>query len=155
MAFRTRTAPVGSPTGIGLRVILTLLGALGLIVSAFLPWLDGVGGLELPLRALIETTFTETSSTFTTVGFAAIVLGLLAVVGLAARFGGLTRAAGALGIVMVILFAIQVYRETGSVEMREGAWVALGGAIVAVIGGFMGWGTPVATQTVETVETVD
>ena len=86
-------------------------------------------GIEPPASAACtnpaaEPTFTETSSTFATVGFAAIVLGLLAVVGLAARFGGLTRAAGALGIVMVILFAIQVYRETGTVEMREGAWVA-------------------------------
>jgi hypothetical protein len=155
MAFRTRVAPVRSPaSGIGLRVILTLAGAAGLIVSAFTHWISDIRGLDLWLKALVETTFTTTDNRFATVGFVAIVLGLVAVVGLTARFGGLTRLAGALGIVMVILFGIEVYRETSTIEMQEGAWIALGGSVLAVIGGFLGWIPPAATTT-ETVETVE
>ena len=92
MALRTRVAPVRSPaTGIGLRLILTLLGAAGLIASAFFPWISDLEGRDLHMKSLIETTFVTTSNMFATVGFAAIVLGLVAIVGLAARFGGRAR----------------------------------------------------------------
>ena len=156
MALRTRVAPVRSPaTGIGLRLILTLLGAAGLIASAFFPWISDLEGRDLHMKSLIETTFVTTSNMFATVGFVAIVLGLVAIVGLAARFGGLTRAAGALGIVMVILFGIEVYRETGSIEMQEGPWIALAGSVLAVLAGFLGWRPPAAVTTEETVEAVE
>ena len=57
MAFRTRVAPVRSPaSGIGLRVLLTLAGAAGLIVSAFTHWISDIRGLDLWLKALVETT---------------------------------------------------------------------------------------------------
>lgn len=155
MALRTRAAPAGtSATGIGLRLILTLLGAAGLILSAFFPWISDINGLDLHLKSLIETTFVTTSNLFVTVGFAAIVLGLVAILGLAARFGGLTRAAGALGIVLVVLFGIEVYRETSSIEMQEGAWIALAGSVLAVLAGFLGW-RPAAVTTEETVDTVE
>jgi hypothetical protein len=155
MALRTRVAPVRSPaTGIGLRLILTLLGAAGLIASAFFPWISDIEGRDLHLKSLIETTFVVTSNMFATVGFAAIVLGLVAVIGLAARFGGLTRAAGALGIVMVVLFGIEVYRETSSIEMQEGPWIALAGSVLAVLAGFLGW-RPAAVTSTEAVDTVE
>ncbi|HKA68478.1 MAG TPA: sugar:proton symporter [Actinomycetes bacterium] len=158
MALRTRVAPVRSPaTGIGLRLIFTLLGAAGLIASAFFPWISDIEGRDLHVRSLIETTFVVSSNMFATVGFVAIALGLVAVIGLAARFGGLTRIAGALGIVMVVLFGIEVYRETSSVEMQAGAWFALAGSLLAVLAGFLGWRPPAVTTTepVETVEPVD
>src|SRR5262245_48592385 len=160
MALRTRVAPVRSPaTGIGLRLIFTLLGAAGLIASAFFPWISDIEGRDLHVRSLIETTFVVSSNMFATVGFVAIVLGLVAVIGLAARFGGLTRIAGAVGIgsVVVGVFGIHVYSETRSFEMQAVAWFALAGSLLAVLAGFLGWRPPAVTTTepVETVEPVD
>jgi hypothetical protein len=83
-----------------------------------------------------------------TVGFVSIVLGLLAIIGLAFRSGWLTRIAGALGIAAFVLFAITVSRASnlsfpGSIGV--GAWLALAGGVVALIGGFLGTRTVTAT----------
>jgi hypothetical protein len=43
----------------------------------------------------------------------------------------------ALGIVMFVLFAIEIYRDSMSHDIQVGAWVSLGGSIVALIGGFV------------------
>lgn len=123
---------------LGGRIVLTLLGAAGLIVGAFLEWTRGLAGTDLRIRALVTVRFAPSDRFVTTVGFVAIVLGLLAVLGLAGGTGWLTRLAGALGIVAFILFAIQVYRSPGAVRIGPGAWVALAGAVVALIGGFLG-----------------
>jgi hypothetical protein len=89
-----------------------------------------------------------------TVGFGAIVLGLLALLGLAFRSGWLTRLAGALGIVGFVLVAIELYRANGGQAFQFGAWLALVGGIVALIGGFFGTRTVVtaAPATTEVVE---
>ena len=122
------------------RVLLTLVGAAGLIIGAFLDWFQGTTGVDLDIRALWQTTFSKQSSTFVeTVGFVMIVLGLLAIIGLSPRSGWLTRFAGALGIAGFILFLIEVYRANQTVaDVKVGAWVALIGGIVALIGGFFG-----------------
>ncbi len=75
----------------------------------------------------------------TSIGSVAIALGLVAVVGLAIRSGWLTRLAGALGVVAFALFAIEVYRSASSLRSIEvGAWVALAGGVIALVGGFFG-----------------
>lgn len=129
-----------SIVGLLVRIVLTLAGAAGLIVGAFLDWFQGNTGVDLDIRAFWQTTFDRQSSTFIeTVGFVMIVLGLLAIVGLAPRSGWLTRFAGALGIAGFILFLIEVYRADLTVaDVKIGAWLALAGGIVALIGGFFG-----------------
>jgi uncharacterized membrane protein YgdD (TMEM256/DUF423 family) len=134
----------------GARIVLTLLGAAGLVVSAFMNWITDVNGVNLNIRALWQDNSiqSETSTFVGTVGFAVIVLGLLAIVGLAARSGWLTRLAGAVTIAGFVLFAIQVYRSdlhAGDIQM--GGWVALIGGVVALIGGFLGARTVVAPTT--------
>ncbi|MGH2572247.1 MAG: hypothetical protein ACRDGU_01965 [Actinomycetota bacterium] len=126
--------------GMAVRVLLTLLGAAGLIVSAFMDWIDGTTAVNLDIRALWEATFDQESATFiATVGFVMIVLGLLAIVGMAPRSGWLTGLAGALAIAAFVLFAIQVYRADRTVQdIDPGAWVALAGGALALIGGFFG-----------------
>jgi hypothetical protein len=138
-------APVAARTGwsmMGLvvRIILTLAGAAGLIVGAFLEWIQDTTGVDLDIRAFWQTTFDKQSSTFVeTVGFVMIVLGLLAIVGLAPRSGWLTRFAGALGIAGFVLFLIEVYRADQTVaDVQVGGWLALAGGIIALIGGFFG-----------------
>src|SRR6266540_1660459 len=119
--------------GLIVRIILTLAGAAGLIMGAFLDWFQGKAGVDLDIRALWQTTFDKQSSTF------------IETVGFAPRSGWLTRFAGALGIAGFVLFLIEVYRADQTVaDVRVGAWVALAGAVVALIGGFFGTRTVVA-----------
>jgi hypothetical protein len=124
--------------------VFTLAGAAGLIVGALLEWWNGMLGTDLTVKALYQSTFTTADRFLASVGFVAIVLGLLAVLGLAGSTGWLTRLAGALGLVMFILLAIQGYRASAnsvSAELDQvdvGAWIALAGSLVALVGGFLG-----------------
>ena len=79
------------------RAMFTLIGAAGLVVGAFLPWVRGIEGNRLALSALVRRPFVTEPNQLMTVGFVCVLLGLLAVVGLATS-GWLTRLAGALGI---------------------------------------------------------
>src|SRR5438094_6973489 len=128
--------------GLVVRIVLTLLGAAGMIVGAFLRWIHGITGVQLDARALWRTEFLNTSTFVRTAGFVVIVLGLLAIVGLAPRGGWLTRLAGVLGIVAFVLFTIELDRTPGRQFPDPGAWVgawtALSGSIIAMIAGFFG-----------------
>ena len=128
-----------STWGLLARIVLTLVGAAGMILGAFLAWARDVRAIDLDVRALYRTTFAHNTANFVaTVGFVVVVLGLLAVVGLAARSGWLTRLAGALGIVTFVLFVIELYRAAGSRPPGAGAWISLAGSVVALVGGFLG-----------------
>lgn len=130
---------------LAIRVVLTLAGAAGLVVGGFLDWTRTVSGVNLSVRAFYQRIVSTSSSNFAaTVGFAMIVLGLLAIVGLAPRSGWLTRMAGALGIAGIVLFFIQLYRGAGSHTSGPGPWLCLAGAIVALMGGFFGTRTVAA-----------
>src|SRR5207237_6245408 len=110
----TGTAATGMAWGsLAARIVLTLLGAAGMIVGAFLVWLRTpfrANGTELHVRFLWDTHASTTINFVGTVGFVMIVLGLLAILGLAFRTGWLTRLAGALGLVAWILFLITIVR---------------------------------------------
>ena len=129
------------------RIVLTLVGAAGLIIGAFMEWAPGTTGargskligVDLTGRALVQTTFRDSNSFVSTVGFGMIVLGLLAIVGLAFRSGWLTRLVGAVGVAGFVLFMIEVYRANlSATDVGAGAWMCLGGAVVALIAGFLG-----------------
>ena len=121
------------------RIVLTLAGAAGLIIGAFLHWIHDISGVDLTGRAYIQTTFRDARTFVVTAGFVMIVVGLVAILGLAPRSGWLTRLAGAVGIAGFVLLLIQVYRaDLTAADVQAGAWVALAGALVALIGGFLG-----------------
>ena len=125
--------------GLALRIALTLLGAAALVVSAFATWIQGELGVDLTVRSLWMTRFNTSATFVATVGFVAIVLGLLAIVGLAPRTGTLTRLVGALSIAMFVLFLIQVYRADRTLsDLNWAPWLVLAGGVVALIGGFLG-----------------
>lgn len=159
-ATTTAAVDVGpSAGGLSARIVLTLVGAGAMILGAFLNWFNFPGeipaGADIPGTAGIEWNWSILYSTedpfdagfFTSVGFVAIVLGLLALLGLALRTGWLTRLAGVLGIVMVILYAITLYRvpegEAGpggfSIgQIGIGAWLVVAGGLIVLIAGFLG-----------------
>ena len=126
-----QTTTTGQMAG---RILFTLLGAAGLIVGAFAEWVRNIDGVDLSVRALYDRPFRVEGDLVGTVGFIAIVLGLLAVAGLATS-GWLTRLAGALGIVVFILLLIQLYGGGQGLLPGVGPWLALTGGIIAVVGG--------------------
>jgi hypothetical protein len=138
--------------GIGSRVFLTLLGTAAIVVGAFLEWTAGIDGTKLDIRAFWTTTLRSTGVFVQTAGFAMIVLGLVAVIGLALGTGWVTRLAGAVAIVGLILFGIEVYRSAADESVQLGAWIVLAGAVVTLVAGFFGSQqlvtTPTATQVI-------
>jgi hypothetical protein len=142
----TRPTVVQQPTpraGMGslaLRIGLTLLGAGGLIFGSLMDWLRTVAGTNVAVGSFWGSPGT-TEAFLRSAGFVTIVLGLLAIVGLAPRSGWLTRLAGALGLVAAIMVVIQVYRAPGPASIGDlgiGYWLVVAGSIVALVGGFMG-----------------
>jgi hypothetical protein len=130
------------------RMVLTIIGAAGMIIGAFLKWLDQADqiGTQIEVQILWSLQVAGESNFITSVGFVCIVLGLLALLGLAFRTGWLTRVAGALAIVVFVLYAITVYRVPGDAGVGNigiGPWVVLAGGILALIGGFLGTRTVV------------
>src|SRR5918999_6176584 len=138
--------------GLAVRVCLPVLGAAAMIVAAFLPWMNGADGTTIPAEAFWSTTAEGGSTFVTSAGFVAIVLGLVALVGLAPRSGALTSLAGALMIVAMVLLGITLYRaEAGLDPVETGAWLCLAGGIVALVGGFFG-PRPEVVQHITTAE---
>jgi hypothetical protein len=154
----TTTAPVDvgpSAGGLSMRILLTLLGVALMIGGAFLGWFNfgevppgaqvpGAAGIEISWKIFYDAGVDNPfdASFFTSAGFISIILGLLALLGLALSTGWLTRLAGVLAIVAIVAYAITLYRVEGADlnigEIGLGAWfVALGGLIV-LIAGFLG-----------------
>ena len=120
------------------RIVLSLLGGAALVVGAFLDWTRGVVGTDLTNKVFVQTDFSSRTDIVKTAGGIAVVLGLLAVVGMVDRSGWLTRLAGALGIVAFALFAIEVYRASAPHSVQSGAWMVLGGGVVLTMAGLLG-----------------
>jgi hypothetical protein len=116
------------------RVLLTLIGASGLVVGAFMEWVRGVRGMNLSIEALYSRELAQRADIPATVGFVALVIGIVAIVGLATG-GWLTRLAGALGIVVFVLLLIQLYLGDTQLLPGPGPWLILTGGMVAAVGG--------------------
>jgi hypothetical protein len=136
-------------SGMAARVIFTLLGAAGMIVGAFLPWFRevappgiGLDGVEVSFSVFYSTDDPFGASFIESAGLVAIVLGVLALLGLVFRTGWLTTLAGVLGIVAVALVVITLYRVEGQdfdiFNTGGGLQLVLAGGILCVIGGFFG-----------------
>ena len=123
-----------------MRIVLTLVGAAGMVISALMNWAQGNAASDISVRALWSTRFAHPGNNWlTTVAAVMIGLAVIAIVGLAPRTGVLTSLAGALGIAIFVLFLVQLYRANFTVsDLDPGAWIALAGSIVALVGGFFG-----------------
>ena len=152
-AAPTTTAPVDvgpSAGGLSARILFTLLGAGLMILGAFLDWFNG--RLPDPEAATSGTAMSwsifyapnadpSADAFFTSAGFVAIVLGALALLGLALSTGWLTRLAGALGIIAIVAYVITIYRLESDVSISEvglGAWAVFAGGLIVLIAGFLG-----------------
>jgi len=132
----TRARP--SYAGLAVRIVFTLLGAAGLIIGSFTNVVNGTAGTNVPIRALWSTDLSG-SAFIASLGFAMIVVALVAIVGMALRTGALTSFAGAVGLVAVILFLIEVNRANGGLNGVDiGVWLWGIGSLLCLIGGFFG-----------------
>jgi hypothetical protein len=142
------------PTAGGLitRILLTVLGAAGMIIGAFLDWFS-FDAAEVPPGTDLAGTKTSWSVFYSTdepfgadliesAGAVAILLGILALLGLVFRTGWLTTLAGVLGLVAFALVVITLFRvpeaDFGIADVGIGLWVVLAGSILAILGGFFG-----------------
>jgi hypothetical protein len=141
-----------SAGGLMTRILLSALGAGGMIVGAFLPWFAfdpnqvpptvGLAGTEIANTVYYSTADPFEASFVESAGLAAIVLGVLALLGMALRTGWLTSVAGVLGIIAFVLVLITLYRvPEGGFDLTNigiGLWIVLAGGVLALIGGFFG-----------------
>lgn len=133
------------------RLVLTLIGVAALIVGTFQSWVVFRTGDKLTLRALVETNFGNRSDIIKTVGGLSILIALVALLGLVDRTGWLTRLAGAVAVIVFVMFAIEAFRYYGNSfdsavhDIRAGAWLLLGGGLVLLLAGLF------SSATVKTV----
>jgi hypothetical protein len=139
-------------SGLATRLVLSVLGAAGMIIGAFLPWFrfgegeapPGIGltGIEVSNSIFYSTDDPFGASFVESAGLAAIILGVLALLGMAFRSGWLTSVAGVLGIIAFALVLISLYRVPDAgfdvSNVGIGLWVVLAAGVVALIGGFFG-----------------
>ena len=130
----THARHAAQPAGVASRLLLTALGAAGLIVGAFLSWTRDTKGIDLDWHAVYRTTFGSTTDSVRSIGGAAILLGLVAVLGLAERSGWLTRFAGALGVIGTVLVIVTIERSADH-GLQWGLWSALAGSILCIAAG--------------------
>jgi hypothetical protein len=111
-----------------------------MVISVFMDWARGNAASDISVRALWSTRFDHVGNNWlTTIAAVMIALALIAIVGLAPRTGVLTSLAGALGIAVLVLFVVQLYRANFTVnDLDPGAWISLAGSVVALVGGFFG-----------------
>lgn len=138
MAHASVTTNERSYAGNVARVLLVLAGSLAVAVGAFRPWSGDIAATRIPLRGLVRTTFAPTDVFLGSVGALMIGLALLGVLGLALTSGWLVRLAGCAAIIVLGLFAVEVYRAHAGGTLQEGVWISLAGAVVVVIAGFVG-----------------
>ena len=121
------------------RSLLSVIGAGGIIISAFTDWLDGRNAWDMPISSLYHQTFQNAPTFGLAIGAILVGLGLLAILGLATN-GVLTRVAGALAILVFTGWMIQLYAHHNPVSNLPGigAWLALIGGLAAATGGGQG-----------------
>jgi len=123
---------------LALRVLLTVGGAVLLLLGSFLEWAEGTDGSALAVQSLWSTN-AGTAGFFSSAGLVTAIAGAVIILGLAFRGGWLTRFAGAVALVAFTLAVIQMGRS-GSMDTLEdvgaGLWLVLAGGVMALIGGF-------------------
>ena len=123
---------------------LPLVGAVGLLLAAFLPWVDAFGGSSNSFDVALSFLWDLTASGAPYLGWAVVALAALALAAAAAAKtnSGLLRALGILAIALVVDFVIQMYRGVtdgggsfGDVFDLLGfaPWIALGSGVVLLV----------------------
>ena len=143
------------PATIGPGMVLGILGAVGVVISMFVPWQSGsVYASDIPVAFLFDHTTTSSSPSLLIL---LIPLVVVIAVGALLPMSAAARALGGLGTLAVTgVFAFQLYqlvddagagREFGN-ALDTGFYIAAIGGLIALVSGFLpaGW---TARRTVE------
>lgn len=144
LVYRPRLPPMSRSWLLPLRIVLTLLGALLMVLGAFANWFPGVDGTDLTYEAYADTVFQAEApsppdaidTTLVSMGLVPLLLAVLAVIGLVGAKGKLTRFAAGLALLLMIAFTATVV--TADVSLASGVFVVILGTIVAYAGGICG-----------------
>lgn len=125
------------------RLLLTLFGALAMILGALLPWRAGSEQRGVDLNA---ATFARTfdfrinlrgAESSISVGLVIMALGLLMIFGVGGRSGRLSRVAAVVGAILLIGTFVTFALAGDDIMPARGALLVLGGCIAAYIGGLL------------------
>lgn len=133
------TTAVSPARGV-LRIVLVALGAAGLFVGAFLEWVNGINGIDVSNRFFFTTDVRATTQFLASAGAIAIVIGLVAMLGLTLINGWVVRLAGIAGVIAFVLSVITMARAQGfslPQDIGIGLWVMLAGSVLTLIAGFV------------------
>lgn len=125
------------------RLLLTLFGALAMILGALLPWwaVGGQRGVDLSVHSFAQAfgfnVDLRGAESSISVGLAIMALAILMIFGLTGRSGRLSRIAGLLGAILVIGTFVAVAVAGGDIMPGRGAILALAGCIAGYIGGLL------------------
>jgi hypothetical protein len=139
-AESTTHTTMTSPARVVLRLALVAIGATGLLVGAFLEWVNGIDGIDLSNRVFVRADIQTTTRFVESSGFVAMAIALVAVLGLALVSGWIIRLAGIAGIIAFVLSLISLARiQEPSLPqgIGVGLWMLLAGSIVIVLAGFV------------------
>jgi hypothetical protein len=134
------TATAVSPARGVVRMLLVALGAAGLFVGAFMEWVNGINGIDLSNRFFFTTDVRATTQFLASAGAIAIVIGLVAMLGLTLISGWVVRLAGVVGAIAFVLSVITMARAPRFSlpnDIGIGLWVMLAGSVLTLIGGLV------------------
>lgn len=132
----------GKGPGIAVRASLVVLGAAAMIASPFLQWAGdpqiSVTGTELGMDVFWSAEPTLDPGFFASAGLAAVVIGLIALIGLAPGARAFSVLGGALGVAAAVLVAVSAIRGgLGFENLRVGLYLLFLGGLMALIGGLL------------------
>jgi hypothetical protein len=112
-------------------------------LSGFLPWASGNGrtasAFDLSGKWLWEFGASLRADALKSIGIGLVVLAVVVVIGGVAPNRWLAVVGGALAVTAALLYVITVLRgaEDGFSRLGLGVWMAVGGGVVAVVGGLL------------------
>lgn len=138
--------PGGGKTGVtsapAFRILLVVLGAGAMIAAPFLPWVgergQSVAGTEIGVNVFWSASPDFDPGFFASAGLVVLVIGLIALVGVAPGARAFAMLGGMLGVVAAVLVAVSAIR--GGLDFgnfRVGLFLAFAGGLVALIGGLL------------------
>jgi hypothetical protein len=125
------------------RLLLTLFGALAMILGALLPWpaVSNQRGVDLDVDSFAQAfgfnVELHGAGSSISVGLVIMGLALLMIFGCTSRSGRLSRVAALLGAMLVIGTFVAFAVASGDIMPGRGAILALAGCIAVYIGGLL------------------
>lgn len=117
---------------------LALLGAVGVTASAYLSWFSDRTPESAPIDRLFESGVTEQASSYwTSVALPLAVVTFVAAIGVLLRSRVVLAVGWLIGLATLVLFVVQELNDAADFaigDLQAGAWVAIAGLIIMLVG---------------------